>query len=53
LSEAEIQNMINQAEKMKEVDRKKRELIDLKNEADTAIHTTEKSLQDHKDKITT
>jgi hypothetical protein len=28
-------------------------MIDLKNEADTAIHTTEKSLSDHKDKIST
>lgn len=43
--------MVNQAEKMKDVDRAKREMIDLKNEADTCIHTTEKSLQEHKDNI--
>jgi len=36
---------------MKDIDRQKRELIDLKNEADTTIHTTEKSLSEHKDNI--
>jgi molecular chaperone DnaK (HSP70) len=38
---------------MKDVDRKKREMIDLKNEADTCIHTTEKSLSEHKENIKT
>jgi len=28
-------------------------MVDLKNEADTSIHTTEKSLADHKDNIPT
>jgi len=51
LSESEIQNMINQAEKMKEEDKKRRELVDLKNEADTALHTTQKSLDEHKSKL--
>lgn len=31
--------------------KKKRELIDLKNEADNTIHNTEKSLSEHKDKL--
>jgi molecular chaperone DnaK len=51
LSEAEIQNMIKNAEQMKEKDRLKRELVDAKNEADTALHTTEKSLEEYKDKL--
>jgi len=38
---------------MKEADRIKREMVDVKNEADTTIHTTEKSLEDHKDNIPT
>jgi len=51
LSEAEIQNMIKNAEAMKENDRLKREMVDAKNEADTALHTTEKSLEEYKDKL--
>jgi len=33
---------------MKEADKQKREMVDLKNDADTTIHTTEKSCEDHK-----
>ena len=51
LSESDIQNMINQAEKMKEEDKKKREVVDLKNEADSAIHNTERSLNEHRSKL--
>jgi len=36
---------------MKETDRLKREMVDLKNEADTTIHTTEKSINEHRDKV--
>lgn len=43
--------MINKAESMKDEDAKKRELVDLKNEADNAIHTTQKSLDEHRSKI--
>lgn len=51
LSESEIQDMINKAESMKDEDAKKREMVDLKNEADNAIHTTQKSLDEHRSKI--
>lgn len=51
LSESEIQDMINKAEAMKDEDAKKREMVDLKNEADNAIHTTQKSLDEHRSKI--
>lgn len=40
LSETEINDMINNAEKMKDADAKKREMVDLKNEGDNALHTT-------------
>lgn len=43
--------MINNAEKYKDEDIKKRELVDLKNEADNVIHNTEKSLSEHRDKL--
>lgn len=43
--------MINNAEKMKDADAKKREMVDLKNEADNALHTTQKSLDEHRSKL--
>lgn len=43
--------MINKAESMKDEDAKKREMVDLKNDADNAIHTTQKSLDEHRSKI--
>jgi molecular chaperone DnaK len=43
--------MVNKAEKFKEEDKKRRELVDLKNEADSLIFNTEKSLNEHKAKL--
>jgi len=43
--------MINNAEKYKEEDMARRELVDLKNEADNTIHNTEKSLNENSDKL--
>lgn len=43
--------MINKSEKYKEEDKARRELVDLKNEADSVIHNTEKSLNEHRSKI--
>lgn len=51
MTEAEIQDMVNKAEKFKEEDKKRRELVDLKNEADSVIFNTEKSLNEHKAKL--
>jgi molecular chaperone DnaK len=51
LNEAEIQDMINKAEKYKAEDKKRRELVDLKNEGDSLVHNTEKSLGEHKAKL--
>jgi len=47
LSESEIQRMIGEAESNKSDDKRKRELADLKNNAEGLIYTTEKSLEEY------
>jgi len=42
LSDADIEKMINEAEAQREADVKKKEWIELKNEADSLIYQTEK-----------
>jgi len=51
LSEDEINKMVKDAEANKESDKKKRETVDVRNQADTIIHTTEKQLKEHGSKI--
>ncbi len=51
LSEAEIEKMVKDAETNKEADKKKRESVDVRNQADTLIHSTEKNLKEHGSKI--
>ena len=51
LSDEEIKNMVKDAEANKEMDKKKRETVDARNQADTIIHTTEKNLKEHGSKI--
>jgi molecular chaperone DnaK len=51
LSEEEIQKMVKEAEANKDADKKKRDTVDARNQADSIIHTTEKSLKEHGDKI--
>ena len=51
LSDAEIQNMVKEAEANKEADKKKRETVDARNHADALHDSTEKSLKEHGDKI--
>jgi len=59
LSESQIQEMLKQAEKMKQEDSKKKEMIEMKNEAESLVYNTEKQVkendaklpQDVKDKI--
>lgn len=43
--------MVQQAEASKEEDQKRREMIDLKNEADQAVYNTENQLKEHGAKI--
>jgi len=51
LSEEEIQKMVKDAEANKESDKKKRESVDARNQADTIVHSTEKNLKEHGAKI--
>ncbi|MEW6446358.1 MAG: molecular chaperone DnaK [Pseudomonadota bacterium] len=51
LSEDEIQRMVQDAEAHKDEDRKARELVDVRNQADGLIHATEKSIKDLGDKV--
>jgi molecular chaperone DnaK (HSP70) len=47
LSDSEIERMVQEAEMNAEADQKRKELIESKNEADSVIYTTEKTLKDH------
>ncbi len=51
LSDEEINKMVKDAEANKESDKKKRESVDARNQADTIIHATEKNLKEHGAKI--
>ena len=51
LSEQEVGKMTKEAEAHAEEDKKKREVVDLKNQADQLIWSTEKTLKEHGDKV--
>ncbi|HIE35708.1 MAG TPA: molecular chaperone DnaK [Candidatus Omnitrophica bacterium] len=51
LSQEEIDRMVKEAQMYAEEDKKRKELAELKNKADTLIYTTEKSLKDYGNKI--
>ncbi|MCJ7729534.1 MAG: Hsp70 family protein, partial [Sedimentisphaerales bacterium] len=51
LSEQEVKKMTKEAEAHAEEDKKKREVVDLKNQADQLIYSTEKTLKEHGDKV--
>ncbi len=51
LSDADIDQMVQDAEKFAEEDKKRRESAEAKNNADSLVHATEKQLQEHGDKI--
>lgn len=51
LSDAEIEQMVKDAEKNATEDKKRRELIEARNNADSLIYSTEKTLKDHESKI--
>lgn len=51
LEESEIDRMVKDAEAHAEEDKKRRELIDTKNQADQMVYNIEKVLRDNKDKI--
>ncbi len=51
LSEEEINKMVKEAEANKDADKKKREAVDARNQADTLLHSTEKNLKEHGSKV--
>ena len=51
LEQEEIDKMVTEAQQHAEEDKKKRELVDTKNQADGLLHATEKSLGEYGDKI--
>jgi molecular chaperone DnaK len=51
LSDTEVERMVKDAEAHAEEDRKQRELVDARNQADGLVHATEKSLKEYGDKV--
>jgi molecular chaperone DnaK len=51
LSDQEVEKMTKDAESHAEEDKKKREVVDLKNQADQLVYSTEKTLKEHGDKV--
>lgn len=51
LSDADIEKMVKDAASHAEEDKKRRALVDAKNHADGLVHSTEKNLKEHGDKI--
>ncbi len=51
LSDADIQKMVKEAESHAADDKKRRELVEAKNQADALIHSTEKAMGEHGDKV--
>jgi len=51
ISDEEIEKMTKEAEAHAAEDKKKREVVDLKNQADQLIYSTEKTLKEHGDKV--
>ncbi len=51
LSDEDIDNMVREAEENAESDKERRELIEAKNQAESMIHSTEKSMEEHADKV--
>ncbi len=51
LSDDEIDKMVKDAEANAEADKGRRELVEARNQAESLIHSTEKSMEEHKDKV--
>jgi molecular chaperone DnaK len=51
LSESEIEQMVKDAEENAEADKERKELVEAKNQAESLIHGTEKSLEEHGEKV--
>ncbi|MBR9862446.1 MAG: molecular chaperone DnaK [Rhodobacteraceae bacterium] len=51
LSDDDIEKMVRDAEENAEADKERKELVEAKNQAESLIHGTEKSLEEHSDKV--
>jgi len=51
LSDDDIERMVSEAESHAEDDKKRRELVEVRNQADGLIHSTEKQMSEHGDKL--
>ncbi|MCH2163690.1 MAG: molecular chaperone DnaK [Marinovum sp.] len=51
LSDEDIEQMVKDAEDNAESDKARKELVEAKNQAESLVHSTEKSLEDHGDKV--
>lgn len=51
LSDADIERMVKEAEANADSDKVRREIVDLTNDADSLIHSSEKNLVEYKDKL--
>ncbi len=51
LSDKEVERMTREAEAHADEDKKKREVVDLKNQADQLVYSTEKTLKEHGEKV--
>lgn len=51
LSESEIKNMVQEAELHAEEDKRRRQEVEIRNHADTLVYTTERTLNENRDKL--
>ena len=51
LSEEEIDKMVQDAEENAESDKAKKDLVEARNQAESLVHSTEKSIEEHGDKV--
>ncbi|MFQ6546961.1 molecular chaperone DnaK [Aestuariibius sp. 2305UL40-4] len=51
LSDEDIEQMVKDAEENAEADKERRDLVEAKNQAESLIHSTEKSMEEHGDKV--
>ena len=51
LSDEDIERMVKDAEANAEADKKRRELVEARNQAESLLHSTRKALDEHKDKV--
>ena len=51
LSDDEIETMVREAEENAEADKERKDLVEAKNQAESLIHSTEKSIEEHGEKV--